>query len=496
MCIFKTILSLLLIGVFTTTSVAQDLLSSNLTYGKYQVGFKAVQTLDHTRPSLTSQSSAGRAMQLYIWYPAEKVSTQPMRYKDYLVHRFGNASRSTFFTNISELGADTTLFTPVFPTLINSTTRAYHAAPLAKGVFPLIIYPDQIHLQNVLCEYLASQGFIVASPVIKGTFSEPMQYNPAGIETGVADLQFALGHLRNNYAVKRDFAVMGIGFNATLALALQMRNPDAKALVSLEGGITTGFEEGLIQRSPYYDLERCNASMLVIHAPHPDVKPEIVDKYKYAERIFQHYPQSAEFYFLNFGIWERSLNNILPKANRGNTWQSFEYAAESIQHYLKWKLDQDATAKVALLDESWPNDIVETSIKTAAALPPSNETLLELLKTTGFEALVSLYVERKKNDPQPFSFGSFYQIAQQLIGQSAYAQLLDWSKFYAEAYSNSAIPYTLQGRANLELGNKTEARALYEKALALLENDADLNAGEKSFFKTAIENRIESLNKL
>jgi len=83
-----------------------------------------------------------------------------------------------------------------------------------------------------------------------------------------------------------------------------------------------------------------------------------------------------------------------------------------------------------------------------------------------------------------------------LIGQSAYAQLLDWSKFYAEAYSNSAIPYTLQGRANLELGNKTEARALYEKALALLENDADLNAGEKSFFKTAIENRIESLNKL
>lgn len=77
-----------------------------------------------------------------------------------------------------------------------------------------------------------------------------------------------------------------------------------------------------------------------------------------------------------------------------------------------------------------------------------------------------------------------------------YAQLLDWSKFYAEAYSNSAIPYTLQGRANLELGNKTEARALYEKALALLENDADLNAGEKSFFKTAIETRIESLNKL
>ena len=58
----------MLIGVFTTTSVAEDLLSSNLTYGKYQVGFKAVQTLDPTRPSLTGQSSPGRAMQLHIWY--------------------------------------------------------------------------------------------------------------------------------------------------------------------------------------------------------------------------------------------------------------------------------------------------------------------------------------------------------------------------------------------------------------------------------------------
>ncbi|AEE52001.1 hypothetical protein [Haliscomenobacter hydrossis] len=487
------LVSLLLIGVFTTTSIAQDLLSSNLTYGKYQVGFKAVQTLDHTRPSTTTQSSPGRAMQLYIWYPSEKVSTQPMRYKDYLTSRFGNANRTTFFHNIAELGADTALFVPVYPALIHTPTRAYHAAPLAKGVFPLVIYPDQVHLQNVLCEYLASQGFIVVSPVVKGPFSESMQYNPVGIETGVADLQFALGYLRQQYSVKRDFAVMGLGFSATLALALQMRNTDAKALVSLEGGITTGFEEALIQRGPYYDLERCNASMLVIHAPHPDVNPEIVNKYKYAERIFQHYPQSAEFYFLNFGIWERSLKNILPKANRGNTWQSFEYAAQSIQHYLKWKLNQDAAAKTALLDEQWPNDLVETSIKTAVALPPSTETLLDLLKSKGFEALTSLYAERKKSDPQPFSFGSFYQIGQHLIGQSAYAQLLDWAKFYAEAFPNSAIPFTLQGRANLELGNKTEAKALYEKALALLENDADLNTGEKSFFKTAIENRIKSL---
>lgn len=361
------------LGMMTFHLNAQDVFQSDLAYGKYPVGFKAVQTSDYTRATLQTgrSQSVGRAMQLYIWYPAEKANTSQVLYRDYLAYRFGQtqALSAGFFQSVAELGGDTTLFQPVFPKMAQSKTKAYREAKIASGQFPLIIFPDQVHLQNILCEYLASWGFIVVSPVIQGPFAEPMQYDPAGIETGVADMQFALGYLRKNFPVQRNFAAMGLGFNATLALALQMRDPDVKALISLEGGITTTFEEELIQRSPYYKLERCTAPMLVIHAPHPDVKPELVDKYKYAERVFQFYPQSSEFYFLNFGIWEQHLKNILPKANHGNTWQSFAHAAQSIQWFLNWKLKQEEKARMALFTATEAKDIVSTSLKAAADLP-------------------------------------------------------------------------------------------------------------------------------
>lgn len=363
------------LGVMPLSLNAQDVFQSDLAHGKYPVGFKSVQTTDYTRASLQTgkPQSVGRAMQLYIWYPAEKANTSQLLYSDYLTYRFRQAQalRAGFFHSVAELGGDTTLFQAVYTQMAKSKTKAYREAKIAPGQFPLVIFPDQVHLQNILCEYLASCGFIVVSPVIQGPFAEPMQYDPAGIETGVADMQFALGYLRKNFPVQRDFAAMGLGFNATLALALQMRNPEVKAMVSLEGGITTTFEEGLIQRSPYFNLERCRAAMLVIHAPHPDVKPELVNKYKYAERVFQFYPQSSEFYFLNFGLWERHLKNILPKANRGNTWQSYTYAAQSIQWFLNSKLKQDEKAKTALFNPNEAKNIVNTSLIAAAVLPPA-----------------------------------------------------------------------------------------------------------------------------
>lgn len=487
------ILGLLLIS--TSVGNAQSIFSNELVLGPYPVGFKTVQSIDYTRaplPSDTKTPLAGRAMHIHIWYPAEKTTVTPMLYRDYLALRFPKTAsiRGGFMQSVAELGGDTSLFQPVYGQLVQSKSPARQGVKIANGQFPLVLFPDQVHLQNKLCEYLASWGFIVASPSVQGTFSSPMQYNVAGIETGVADLEFALGYLRKNYPVKRYFAALGIGFSATLALALQMRNPEMQALVSLEGGITTSFEANLIQRSPYYDLEHCTAPMLVIHAPHPDVKPELVYKYKYAEQIFQHYPQSSEFYFLNFGLWERHLKNILPKANHGNTWQSFTQAAQSIQLFLHWKLNQQEKARETLLQGDEPKEIVRTTLKPSVSLPPTYAELLDVLQKQGFSALADLYNERKKQDPQAFSFGSFFQIGQQLIGQNAYAQLLDWAKLFAEAYPQSAIPFTLQGRANLELGQKEAAKLQYEKALSLLPQDTELNEGEKNHYKSAIESRI------
>ena len=234
--------------------------------------------------------------------------------------------------------------------------------------------------------------------------------------------------------------------------------------------------------------------MLIIHAPHPDVKPELTYKYKYAEKVYQSYPQSSEFYFLNYGIWERSLKNILPKANKGNTWSSFEYAAQSVRLYLDWKLKTDEKSKSKLFKNDWPADLVQTSIRPAVSLPPELNELTTLWQNQGMDSLRSIYQSRKEYDDQPFDFSTFFQLSQQMVSQGKFQDLLAWAALFANTYPEAAVPHSLQGRAHLELNNKSDAKWNYEKALSLLDNDAELNDGEKKYYKQAIENRITSLN--
>ena len=487
----------------TFTVNAQEWMSLSLDYGPYKTGFRYIETSDPGRPCLSCAKSdigySAREMEIAVWYPSEDQETGTMPYIQYL--RLGPAGTITdlyilkhaFFKSIAGLGGDTSLFESTFAPLFHEATRARKDRTLAKGSWPLILYPDQPHLQNILCEFLASHGYIVASPRIRGTFNMDLELNPGGIETGSNDLDFTLGYMRSHFPVQQDFAVIGTGFNASLGLNQALKNKDLAALISLEGGITTPFEAGLNSRSPYYDLQRCTVPMLVIHAPHPDVKPELTHRYKYSERVYQSYPQSSEFYFLNFGLWEKKLKNIFPKANRGNTWESFEAAAGSISAYLDWKLKGNPESKALLLKKTWPSGIVQTSIQTAVSLPPGIDTLIRLHQQNGFQPLQSLYLERRKSDHQPFAFNTFYQISQHLIGRGEFRQALEWAGFYAETFPQSAIPFAIQGRAQLELGDRVKAKILYEKAIALLPADSELNDGEKSYFRETIEGRIRSL---
>lgn len=146
-----------------------------------------------------------------------------------------------------------------------------------------------------------------------------------------------------------------------------------------------------------------------------------------------------------------------------------------------------------LLKKTWPSGIVQTSIQTAVSLPPGIDTLIRLHQQNGFQPLQSLYLERRKSDHQPFAFNTFYQISQHLIGRGEFRQALEWAGFYAETFPQSAIPFAIQGRAQLELCDRVKAKILYEKAMALLPADSELNDGEKSYFRETIEGRIRSL---
>lgn len=485
--------------IFATSASSQAFFSTELIFGNHVPAFKELRLTDWSRPSLAAsigEEPTGREMTIYIWYPSTSDKAEQMSYGNYVDcslpdkrRKNYEARRNLFVQALAQLSGDTSVMLPVLEQLLAAPTKAVGNGVLASGRFPIVFFPDRPFMQNIMCEYLASHGYIVVSPVLKGTFSDAGEYNLRGIETAVSDLQFALGYIRQNYRTNKSFAVMGLGFNATHLLAWQMRQQDIRAYISLEGGITTGFEEQLIERSPYYDLQRVNASMLIIYAPHPDVNPALTYKYKYADRIYQYYPQCSEFYFLNFGIWEREIKSIFPKANKGNTWKSFEVAAMSSKKFLDLTL-KSQTSMMTSLTEPVP-EVMDAKHERANLLPPPFEELYQLILEKGINAAERLYHERRKNDKQPYPFTSFYQVAQLLIQSKAFNDLLIWAQLYADSYPDSAIPYTVWGRSLLELGKRQVAAEQYKKALQLVDGDANLSISEREGYRAAIKERLE-----
>jgi hypothetical protein len=214
---------------------------------------------------------------------------------------------------ISQLGGDTLLLKQHIPAFLGETVGVYKNAAYHEGSFPILIYPESPNFNNILCEYLSSYGYIVVSISRHGTFDADFEWqNVRGIETLVRDCQFALTVIKKEFKLQDEpVAVMGTGMNASAGLAWLMRDPTIDALLSLEGGITTGYEYGLIQKSPYFDISRVDRPMLVMHSPHESVNPALIEHYKYAPRYIVSLPQMSEFYYLNFGVWEKTIPGYL-----------------------------------------------------------------------------------------------------------------------------------------------------------------------------------------
>jgi hypothetical protein len=494
------ILSFAMQGVVLFLNAQSNYFDTKLEFGTYPVGFKTLLTYDLSRPAVAEQNSSekgGRFMQVNVWYPAKKIVASAMNFREYInllslqteknVYNSFSSAEKQFFTNTAELKGDTILLRKHFIALAHSKTKAFKNAPTAEGAFPLVIFSDFASNQSIICEYLASHGYIVLSTPLKGTYKAGFDYSIAGVESGIADLQFALSVVRKEFRVKQSFTVMGLGIGATVALGLQMRNPDVCGVISLEGGITTGFEFNLIRQSPYFNNERIDKPILVIHAPHPDVKPELTDAYKYADRWLINFPQNSEFYFLNFGIWEATMKGIIGKAP-GDTKTSFEAASVYVLHFLN-----TVSKKDKFLPLNFDRSIAAATYKQAVPIPPSVKELIASIENEGVVPSENLYKRRKEKDPEPVPFTSFYQVAEHLIVQRDFSNAADWTALFKEAFPSSAIPWVMSGRCQLELNNKAIAKEYYEKALSLLPGDDTLSQGEKDYYRPVIEKRIETL---
>ena len=339
-------------------------------------------------------------------------------------------------------------------------------AKAAQGKFPVVVYPNGSSpaYQNITCEFLASHGYVTVAFASKGRFSSGMEISTLGIEVAVDDFEFVLGKIseRPNVDVGQ-VSILANAISSSVGAAVVSRNDKIQALISLEGGLPSSFEQGLLNESVFYQPENIQVPILLIYSPHPAIDPKHTFHLKYADQYYAHFSEMSEFAMLNYGMFDDFIPDIIG-AHTGNTKKGFETANELVLRFLNQQIKEEPGV---LFDETFiasRDHIDSTFVLPGLPAPPNMAVLKDAFWKEGFDAIENIYQQLKSDgNPQPFS-KDFY---------TAYRNWLAWKKdedyaYRLRLYELAYDSYPESARINYYMAYYSLKRELNEKAQAIL----------------------------
>jgi dienelactone hydrolase len=216
--------------------------------GQYGVGLKVVEQYDHSRTFQleggSSEKSADpgspRPLQTLVWYPAPSSSNRTMTFGDYEAL----IKTETSFGKPVEDGKPQKFVESYMEGTTDLPAWAVRDAEIQPGRFPVVIYAPSLNApatENIeLCEYLASQGFVVIASPSMGATSRSMTVDIPGANAEAQDISFLI-----DFAVKlpdtdaSEVAVAGYSWGGMAALLASARDKRVAALISLDSSFVT-----------------------------------------------------------------------------------------------------------------------------------------------------------------------------------------------------------------------------------------------------------------
>ena len=502
-----------LIGCQQQDTVTNFPIMGDLPIGEYSVGFRTLFTYDATKNAVPlsdwdgnlypeHSSGEGRQFQINIWYPAQPRSGDLMKYADYIdlmgrQTNFGESeaqktlARQTFTTqtrklrNIQEPKNKTALSTAELNQLLDLDVFARLNATPEKGKYPVVLYPNGSSpaYQNITCEFLASHGYITIAFAPKGRFSSGMEVSTIGLEVAVDDLEFVLGKIAEEpNADLSKVSILANAISSSVGAAAISRNDKFKALISLEGGFISSFEQGLLNGSPFYQPENIQIPILFIYSPHPSIDPKYTAHLKYADQYYAHFSKMSEFAMLNYGMFDAIIPDIIGK-HSGNTQKGFETANELVLRFLDQKIKGEPGDLFDATFIASRDHIDTTFVSPALPATPNMAILKNTFRKQGFAAIENIYQQLKSNgNAQPFS-KEFYTDYRNWLAwkkDEEYQYRLKLYELAYDSYPESARINYYVANYSMKRGLNAQAKRFYRQALSLSESDEDLSANEKS----------------
>jgi Chlorophyllase len=218
---------------------------SGLQPGKFSVGFKSLCVFDTSRKyDLLKNKNLGRPVLINIWYPAKKSNdTTVLKVKDYFDFP-SDENTQVFFLKLKEFQLDySKLYSTdqnirkkdfdgdssllentrnqIFEHYLSAKTLSHRNAVASDGKYPFIIYHHGIggtmDENNLLLEYLASNGYIV----ISSAFQDPdtTEMGTGDQRATFDDLNFIINYCRqNNISKSSKVFLMGHSYGANSSI--------------------------------------------------------------------------------------------------------------------------------------------------------------------------------------------------------------------------------------------------------------------------------------
>ncbi len=457
--------------------------------GPHGVGLRIVQQYDYSR-ALEAQVDAfgkaspighGRPIQTLVWYPAKRSGAATMQVADY---RGAGLSDVDFSLSAAEAGKQRArwLSGPQKVQHATATLAVRDAAP-AGGVYPVVIYAasfaSQAHENLDLCEYLASQGYVVIASRSLGARSAVMTEDVEGVEAQAADITFLANYAQTlPQADITKVAAAGFSWGGLSNVFAAARSSRIKALVSLDGSIR--FHPKIWGAASYVRPVNTAVPMLSLGARAPSAEElerddklgtSYLNSMKYSDvYIGTMHPMKHS----DFSSWHLRFagDDAFGDYQRADVQQAYRSGALYVHRFLDAYLKNDPKA-LAFLKQSPARHGIGPQVMSMQYQPATFELLreadfLRAFAGGGFKDAQGLYAKMSAASPDfKLSPINLNTLGYQLLGGKNARGAVELFKLATHIEPKYGNAFDSEGEAWEALGEKAQAIAAYEKAVAV-----------------------------
>jgi pimeloyl-ACP methyl ester carboxylesterase len=372
--------------------------------GPYAVGLKVVEQFDRLRsfqttpasPENSVASDGPRPLQTLLWYPAEKSSHETMTFGDY----GALIKTETSFGRPLEQGKPQSFVEAFMRGTTDLHASAIRNAPTQTGRFPVLIYAPSVNApatENIeLCEYLASQGFVVIASPSMGAASRTMTVDVPGANAEAEDISFLIDFAATLPDTDMSkVAAIGYSWGGMAALFASGRDKRIDVLVSLDGSFRYCPE--IVQEAGDIHPERMTMPLLVFSRAEEPLEswdamrkdkhqcaaaPNVLNEWTHGDLLHVRllaisHIQFSSLYQRSERFRKEGLQFVPADYSLQDGAESYNWMAPYLKAFLDTYLKHDPTASQFIThspaEDGVPKHLISVSLRPASIAPDKND---------------------------------------------------------------------------------------------------------------------------